>query len=107
MFSNIYLLYKDTNLELVSKVIPHKCLVVQSPSGQVLCLTGYGQSKQVILVGTAGGQVALWAIQNPTAPVKIFAMPDNPGRVLSLEFDGTDAILAGTSHGTVVQWSMK
>lgn len=81
--------------------------MVQSPSGQVLCLTGYGQSKQVILVGTAGGQVALWAIQNPAAPVKVFAMPENPGRVLCLEIDGTDAILAGTSNGTIVQWSMR
>ena len=85
----------------------HRCLLVQSPSGQVLCLTGYGQSKQVVLVGTSGGQVALWAIHNPSAPVKEFTMPDNPGRVLALDFDGADSILAGTSTGMIVQWSVK
>lgn len=72
-----------------------------------MCLTGYGQSKQVVLAGTSSGQVALWAIQNPAAPVKRFAMPEDAGRVLCLEFDGADTILAGTSNGTVVQWSMK
>ncbi|KAL3149323.1 hypothetical protein ABBQ32_002131 [Trebouxia sp. C0010 RCD-2024] len=80
---------------------------MMSPSGQVMCLTGYGQSKQVVLAGTSSGQVALWAIQNPAAPVKRFAMPEDAGRVLCLEFDGADTILAGTSNGTVVQWSMK
>ena len=84
-----------------------KCLLAQSPSGQVMCLTGYGQSKQVVLVGTSTGQVALWAIQNPNAPVKTFSMPDNPGRVVCLEFDGGDIILAGTSTGIIVQWSIK
>ena len=81
--------------------------MLQSPSGQVMCLTGYGQSKQVVLTGTSNGQVALWAIQNPTSPVKDFAMPEDAGRVLCLEFDGVDTILAGTSNGTIVQWSMK
>lgn len=72
-----------------------------------MCLSGYGASKQVVLAGTRGGQVALWAIANPVAPVKIFSMPDSAGTPLCLDYDGQNTILAGTSHKMLVQWDMK
>ena len=72
-----------------------------------MCLTGYGNSKQVVLTGTRSGLVSLWAIQNPSAPVKQFAMPANAGAILCLATDGIDTILAGTNNNMVIMWSMR
>ncbi len=81
-------------------------VVLQSTNGAVMCLSGYSTNKQVLVAGTRGGDVSLWALSNPAAPVKIFTMPQNAGMPLCLAFDGTNAILCGTSQNMLVHWDM-
>lgn len=82
-------------------------VLLQSSNGQVMCISGYGTSKQVLLIGTRDGDVSLWALSHAAAPVKIFKMPHGAGVPLCLDYDGNNAILCGTSSNMLVEWDMK
>ena len=70
-------------------------------------MSSYGHSKQVVIAGTRGGKVDLWAISQPQESVKSFSLPEGAGVPLTIDCHGDTTILAGTSQMMLVQWNMK
>lgn len=103
--SHVICVYDCASLQSADSLQPTVNLV--STSGAVMSLSGYSTNKQVLVAGTRGGDVSLWAVSNPAAPVKIFTMPQNAGMPLCLAFDGLNTILCGTSQNVLVQWDMQ
>ncbi|DBA70459.1 TPA: hypothetical protein ACH3X2_011865 [Trebouxia sp. C0005] len=103
--SHVICVYDCASLQSADSLQPTVNLV--STNGAVMCLSGYSTNKQVLLAGTRGGDVSLWTLSSPAAPVKIFSMPQNAGVPLCLDYDGLNAILCGTSQNMLVHWDMQ